>query len=879
MKKLLKQIIVALVAFAAVSARAQTSVSLAPSLSSVTPSQSESFTATPTGSAALTWSVDGVTDGDATTGTITSTGASTATYSPTGSTTIGNHLVRAQPAGGSLSSAATVSVSDIDGVFTGHNDISRTGANTKEYALTPSTVNSSTFGKLFSCALDSPGYVYAQPLYVANITMADTQKHNVVYVATESNWVYAYDADTNPCHLMWKTRVMNGGETTVPASDVGTSDLTPEIGVTATPVIDAGAGLIYVTSKSKSGSTYFNRLHALDLTTGAESLGGPVLMTSTNFTQLRQFDRPALLLDNGTVYVGFGSHGDICTYQGWLMGYDATDLSQQFAWSSTDATDCNQGAIWQSGAGPAADSSHNVYVETGNGTWASGTQYSDSVVKLDSGGSVVDWFTPYDQASLSASDTDLGSGGPVLLPDSVGSGGHPHLMTATAKTGILYLIDRDDLTHFHSGGPDQIVQEVTVKSGGFGFLGQPSYWNGALYTIATSDALKRYTIASAVISGPVSQSGDTFGGRGGFPVISANGNTNGVVWALNVSGYSGSPVVLNAYSASNVGTKLYGSPTSGSGAAGNSTKFSSPTVANGKVYVGSQGRLDVFGLLGSGSPVSPPTAPPPPPTITGHSVTLTWIASTGATSYNVKRGTTPGGPYATIGNSTGLIYVDGSSAVQVGGTTFCYVVTALGPGGESANSNEVCATIPLTGQRRIGWKVHRDGANMVYDTLTIDGAQHFVNMSLPSGPTGFSDAIGFQFRMDEGPSGTSLSEALQNADLQASVNTPNSKSITFLVTNNGSLPATFTSIDFSPPNADYSETDDCPSILTAGASCHITVTFTPHAPGQSSTNLRLIDDAPGSPQLVPLTGNGSTAPPPPTGSRGVGMIGVWKIEH
>ena len=459
-------------------------VSLSPHLTAVTTSQSQLFTATVSGgSATLTWFVDSIQGGSALVGTIVSTGATTALYSPNASTIPGSHNITAKPFSGTVSPAVTVAVTDLAGVLTFHNDNARTGQNTKEYALTPAVVSRATFGKLFSCRLDSPGYVYAEPLYVANLTMNEGNKHNVIFVATESDWVYAFDADSNSCQQLWKKSMLAAGETTVPAADtLEMVDLTPEIGITSTPVIDIDSGIIYVCAKTKdSSANYHHRLHAINISSGAEPIN-PVEITAMNFVPLFHLQRPALLLNNGTVYLAFGSHGDQNTYQGWIMGYDPASLSQKFVWSSTRPG--NQGSIWQSGNGIASDSSGNIYVETANGAFDAnrgGSDYSDSVVKLTTTGSVRDFFTPLDQSTLNTNDIDLGSSGVIILPDSLGSAAHPHLLLATGKTGILYLLDQDNLGKFNSRG-NQDIQEVSVKPNTThihaGFFGQPAYWNG-----------------------------------------------------------------------------------------------------------------------------------------------------------------------------------------------------------------------------------------------------------------------------------------------------------------------------------------------------------------------------------------------------------------
>jgi hypothetical protein len=582
-------------------------VSLSPAMAAVTTSQSQTYTATVTaGSGTLTWFVDGVQNGNATTGTITSNGDSTASYTPGTSATPGIHSVTAQAGGGSMSAAVSVAVTDLDGVFTNHNDNTRAGQNLKEYALTPTTVSASTFGKLFSCPLDAPGYVYAEPLYVANLTMNDGKKHNVVFLATESDWVYAYDADSSSCLQLWKKSLLGTGETTVPAADTNElNDLTPEIGITSTPVIDPDAGIIYVCAKSKDVNIYLHRLHALSLTSGNEAVN-PVLITANNFVPLPQLQRPALMLNNGMVYVAFGSHGDNNVFQGWLMGYNATTLAQEFVWFSTDPTSGNnEGAIWQSGGGPAVDSAGNIYLVTANGTFdadSGGINYSDSVVKLSSSGTVIDYFTPSNQSVLSTDDVDLGSSPAIVLPDSVGSSAHPHLVVATGKPGYLFLLDQTNLGRFNSV-INQDVQEVGVfPNTQFsllgGVFGQAAYWNGNIYAAGSNDFLKQFSISNGVISAtPRSQSTTPYNLRGTAPAVSANGTTSGIVWAIDISGYPTAPAILNAYNATNLANQLFSSSATGTGAAGLATKFSVPTVANGKVYVGTQTQFDVFGFI------------------------------------------------------------------------------------------------------------------------------------------------------------------------------------------------------------------------------------------------------------------------------------------
>ena len=584
------------------------SVALSPKRAAVTLSQSQQFTATVNNDpqrGGVSWSVDGVNGGNTSGGTVSSTGLFTPGTQP------GVHTVTATSnSNASVSASAMIAVTDLAGVFTYHNDTARTGQNLQEYGLTPATVNSSTFGVLFSCPVD--GYVYAQPLYIANFNIGG-QTRNVVFLATEHDSVYAFDADSPSCVQLWHNSFLSSGVATVPSADTGeTSDLIPEIGITSTPVIDPSTKTIYVVAKTKetvgsgcsSGNPcYFHRLHALDLITGAEKFGGPVVLSAPNFVPLFHLQRPALLLSNGAVYIGFGSHGDYNSWQGWLMAYNATTLAQQWAWHSTDPTSGNNGgAIWGSGNGPALDASGNIYVETGNGVFDGINNFSDSVVKLSPSGTMLDFFTPFDQAVMQQNDIDLGSSGPIILPDTMGSAANPHVMIITGKVGVVYLLDQTNLGKYNTAS-NQDLGEVNV---GFnttdlegGFYGQPAYWNGNIYTVIVGDSLRQYSISNAAILTVSSgNSSNTFPFRGATPAVSSSGTTNGIVWVADITAnQSGGAVMLDAYDATNVSTLLYSSPSSGQGAAAAAAKFTVPTVANGKVYVGGQLALTVVGLL------------------------------------------------------------------------------------------------------------------------------------------------------------------------------------------------------------------------------------------------------------------------------------------
>jgi hypothetical protein len=498
-------------------------------------------------------------------------------------------------------------------VFTHHNDNARTGQNLGETVLTKTNVNAANFGKLASYTID--GIAHAAPLYVANVNIPGVGIRNVVYVATEHDSVYAFDAEGSGASPLWHASFINpaAGITTVSDIDVSECcDITPEIGITGTPVIDPATRTIYVVAKTKEGASNFvQRLHALDIATGAEKFGGPVVIQATvpgtgtgavngqlPFDPLRENERTGLVLYNGAVYFGFGSHGDNQPYHGWLLGYNATTLQRVLAFAATPNGE--GGGIWQSGGGLAIDGAGNFFFATGDGTFSAnigGSDYGDTFLRFSASTGVLDYFTPHDQSSLNVNNLDLDAGGMILLPDQPGV--HPHLLVSAGKNGSVYVVDRDNMSGFHA--TDQNVQTlVNVFPFGTplpGNYSSPVYFNGTVYFAPVADVVQGFRLTNGLLSvTPTSTTPQAFPYPGGSLAISANGSSNGILWAVQKNGASAG--VLRAYDASNLAVELYNSSQAGTrDVMDTAAKFSLPLVVNGKVFVASEGRLTVFGLL------------------------------------------------------------------------------------------------------------------------------------------------------------------------------------------------------------------------------------------------------------------------------------------
>jgi len=510
-------------------------------------------------------------------------------------------------------------------VATYHNDKARTGNNLLETTLTTSNVNPALFGKLFSQFVD--GYIYAQPLYVPTVSITGLGTHNVVYVATMNDSVYAFDADSKSgsnAQPLWKVSFINpkGGITTVPAADVNCSDLfSPKIGIVGTPVIDTVGGTLYVIARTKESGQYYQRLHALDITSGAEKFGGPAVIQAAvsgsgsgsqhgtiSFDPLIQNQRSALLFQNGMVYIAWGSHCDKSYYHGWLMAYDHTSLAQKGVWVTTP--NGSEGAIWEGGSGPAGDIALNTYFAVGNGTFDANTgggDYGQSMLKLappsNNTFAVLDYFTPYNGPNLNVGDFDIGSGGAMLLPDQA-KGPHLHLLVQGDKVGNIYLIDRDNMGHYNALNNNQIVQ--CLAGAELGMWASPTWWNNRVYFGASGDTLKAFglnTTTGLLTTTPTSQTTRVFAYPGTTSSVSANQDSNAIVWALDNSTYkTADGAVLYAFDATNLATELYTSSQRFTrDNPGGAVKFNVPTIANGKVYVGTQTKLSVYGLLPTGA--------------------------------------------------------------------------------------------------------------------------------------------------------------------------------------------------------------------------------------------------------------------------------------
>jgi hypothetical protein len=584
-------------------------VSLSPARAGVTLNQPLRLTANvgnDPASSGVTWSSSG--------GILSKQTASSAIFTATAA---GVYTITAtSKADATMSAAARVGVTDLAGVTTWRNDRAHSGVNSHEYALTGQNVVSNKFGKLFSCPMD--GWVFAQPLWMANLKIGGG-RHNVVFIATENDSLYAFDADGPACKPVWSSQSVNlipGDEKIAPLDDLeyDSISLGPATGITGTPVIDPSSQTIYLVAvtENKTTGTIVQRLHAIDITTGRERGYSPVVINASvkgkgkdnsngaiSFSAKMQKQRAALLLLNGVVYVCWGSYFDKDPYHGWVIGYSASTLTQVTVFN--DTIDGGRGGIWMSGANPAADSQGNIYLVSGNGDFnadnAGGRNYGDTFLKLRTSGglSVSDWFTPFDQRNLAEQDLDLGGGGAVILPDQA-RGPFPHLVLGSAKSGTLYVLNRDHLGHYNSSANSQIVQSFMVDNNGI--YSTPLFWQNTLYVVANQGPVRAFrfsTVTDRFETRPFSASSQPYYYPGATPVLSAAGTKDAILWVIDPA----KPGVLHAYDALNLNTEFWNSSQAESkrDEAGRGLKFTVPTVANGKVYIGTKNELDVYGLL------------------------------------------------------------------------------------------------------------------------------------------------------------------------------------------------------------------------------------------------------------------------------------------
>ena len=588
-------------------------LTLSPKLSSVTTSQTLQLNVLTVGvtNTDVNWAVDGIANGSPTVGTISTTGVPSNSIDYIPSSSPGSHLITARLMNTSVTGSAQVYVTDFPGTLTWRNDNWRSGVNSHDLALTPATVSSSSFGKLFSCPADGPldGYVYAQPLYVPNLPIPGDRTRNVVFVATEKDSVYAFDADANPCKQLWKSSLIPTGSQAV---SNGNTEIEPFVGITGTPVIDVSKSVLYAVAATQdvaTGSTHAHWLYAFDLASGQQVIQSPAVeITSPDsvFDSSTESQRAALLLDNGTVYIAFGSNGVPGDYHGWLFGYDSSSLKLSGDFNVTPKL--VHGGIWQSGGGPSADLNHNVFVVTGDGPFnadrtLNSFSYSDSFLRFgiaDGLSKVADSFTPCDQAKLEAAGQDVGASAPVLALNSTSQ---PDLLIGGSKNGSLYLVNPGNMGGYDNTCTRDLPPRVQVIPLGAGpILSTPLFWNDFVYVAPGNSNLMSFHVSGGILAPPppASQSPETLGPQGATPVISSNGTDSAILWLIDTSGASANtPAIMRAFDPNDLSNELYHSPAVAGlhDSAGPAVKFTVPTVANGKVYVGTQTELDVYGLL------------------------------------------------------------------------------------------------------------------------------------------------------------------------------------------------------------------------------------------------------------------------------------------
>jgi hypothetical protein len=575
-------------------------------------------------------------------------------------------------------------------VLTQHNNEERTGANLNEVILTPSNVSTKQFGMLLRRVVDDQ--IYGQPLVVADVKLRGGT-HDVVYVTTVNNSVYAFDAnDASASEPFW--HVNFGTPPNVYDGKYGCTDMNGNMGIIGTPVIDAQEKTLYVVAVTRVGDGFLQRLHALDLATGADRPLSPVTITAPGFAPLMQSQRPGLLFSQGKVYIGYASHCDKEPYHGFLLSYNAKSLQQTGVFNTSPAGQA--ASIWQFGQAPAVDAEGNIYFVTGNGSWNGSSDFSESFLKLDPNLKILDWFTPTDHAHLDSIDGDLDCSGAVLVPGT-------DLVMDAGKQGVLYLVDAHHMGHLGDG---QAVQHFQASSSQLPSL---VYWksakNGAMvYMWGQADRLRAYRFGGETLKeAPVAMRPEVTQGHPGAMIsLSANGDKDGILWAaIHASGSSwheSRPGILHAYEADDITQELWNSlQNPARDDCNNYSKTAPPTIANGKVYLASfgtlnsgSGQLCVYGLLPDGAAPSPPSSMH---VFEGDGqVSLSWAVSKDATTYAVKRSIKDGGPFETI--ARGLTSTAFTDMTADNGMTYQYTVSSVNSNGESRASSVATVFLP-----------------------------------------------------------------------------------------------------------------------------------------------------------------------------------------
>jgi outer membrane protein assembly factor BamB len=577
-------------------------------------------------------------------------------------------------------------------VLTQHNDNMRTGANLRETELTPANVNKEQFGMLFKRVVDDQ--LYTQPLVATNVPVAGGA-HDIVYVTTVNNSVYAFDAnDPEAVAPLW--HVNFGTPANLHSAPFGCLDINGQMGIIGTPVIDKARGVLYVVALTRVGDSYAQRLHALDLATGADLPESPIAIKAADFNPLMQNQRPALMLANGMVYIGYASHCDKDPYHGFLMAYDAKTL-QQVSVFNTSPTGM-EASIWQSGQGPAADADGNVYVVTGNGSWDGVKNFSESFLKFSPNLDLLDWFTPSNHFALDKADNDLNSSGATLIPGT-------HLVLGGGKEGVMYVLDT---RHFGQLGDEHALQHFQATASHMHSL---VYWNSAkqgpmLYVWGQRDKARVYKFQGEKLDQTPSTIRDTAneGHPGAMLSLSANGGNDGILWsAIHATGdswHESRPGILHAFEADDIRHELWNSlEIPARDDCGEYSKMAPPTIANGRVYLASfgnenvgTGQFCVYGLLSAEGAAKLPAPAGAKAAVQGDNVLLTWNPVSGARFYRVQRSSALEPQQKTV--AMGLTTPSFIEPSPARGESVVYTIFAVGASGISTASEAVTVTVP-----------------------------------------------------------------------------------------------------------------------------------------------------------------------------------------